>query len=289
MAAVTHDEMNMAAYADAPVHRLMSRIFSAGFHENTLILFYSDHGIVFGSIVKTESGYHESRLPFMYLHLPKSLTLKDEDGSPLNSSQLAERFQSNTRRLTSQFDVHGTLLHVLNERPLGPSSFMGKKQYGLSLFTEIPLNRTCEDAGIKDEYCLCRRFVPLTDDESRGHLVAYILKYLNDKLEPYKDKCSTLSLSQLLQTKVSDSVGKEALKSSLQTVSVRLMTTPGNGTLDVTLKAYVDSSGSSVISSRSSIQAVSSVTRLDRYAEQSYCVPDTPVESFCYCKGLLQP
>ncbi|XP_017460714.1 PREDICTED: uncharacterized protein LOC108354031, partial [Rhagoletis zephyria] len=203
MSTVVHEEPNNAAYADEPVRRFLEKIFAANLQQNTAILFYSDHGFRFGPISKTESGYHESRLPFMYWYIPEGLTL----GDGLDAGQIRKNLRTNSRRLASQFDVHSTLLHILHGKPsplpLSADKFFLDHTFGHSLFTELPLNRTCEEAGIPEEYCLCRRFVPLTDAHSRHLLGEFILEHLNEQLAPYSANCTPLSLGRILETKVS--------------------------------------------------------------------------------------
>ena len=302
MSTVVHEEPNNAAYADEPVRRFLEKIFAANLQQNTAILFYSDHGFRFGPISKTESGYHESRLPFMYWYIPEGLTL----GDGLDAGQIRKNLRTNSRRLASQFDVHSTLLHILHGKPsplpLSADKFFLDHTFGHSLFTELPLNRTCEEAGIPEEYCLCRRFVPLTDAHSRHLLGEFILEHLNEQLAPYSANCTPLSLGRILETKVSVSFTRKpgyfsflfpsSFKSSLQTVSIRVLTEPpSNATFDVTLRVNVNGKGSlgaaTIIEDRASIQRLSSLIRLDRYGDQSACVRGTPVESFCYCKNLV--
>jgi hypothetical protein len=52
-----------------------------------------------------------------------------------------------------------TLKHIatMPDGDVPPVEFAGdENEYGQSLFEEIPEDRTCEQAGIPDEWCTCR-------------------------------------------------------------------------------------------------------------------------------------
>ena len=263
--------------------RLLSKIFESNLHNDTLIIFYSDHGIRFGQILKTESGFHESRLPFLYFHIPENMKLLDNDGNKLNARKIREMIQLNTRRLTSQHDIHASLRHLLNQVP--PVD----EYYGQSLFTSISLDRTCEDAGIPDDYCLCRQFVPFNESSTIATLSSHILAHLNSELKPFSTKCAKLELNKILKVKITSQNFDNNLKIksvSKRTFSMKILTSPSNGTIEATLQAMINKV-TGTISDPKSVTIIGNVVRLDRYAEQSYCAANTAVESFCYCKNLL--
>jgi phosphoglycerol transferase MdoB-like AlkP superfamily enzyme len=81
----------------------MTKLFEEDLMDDTVIFFFSDHGIRIGPIRATHSGKVEARLPFMFIHLPTDT--KDEYRDNLNVNQ---------HRWTTTFDIHSTLLHILN-------------------------------------------------------------------------------------------------------------------------------------------------------------------------------
>lgn len=279
LATLTHDYLNHAQYADQPILRFLKRIFEHQIDKDTVILFYSDHGLRIGPILLTESGYHESRLPFMYLSIPKTLKLKDENGKLIDNVRIREALKTNARRLTSQFDVHATLKHLLNEAP--PT----EERYGKSLFTPIPINRTCPEAGIPDEFCLCNPLSELTHTESISTLANFIVDYLNFKLEKYADKCVKLKLGTVLKAKIAADLAVNS-KPKRRQFLLRITTLPGNGNVEMALNALADKNG--LIVDKKTIKTVSDVLRLDQYWQQSMCVSNTAVENICYCKNLIK-
>lgn len=59
----------------------------------------------------------------------------------------------NSRRLTTPFDIHETLLQILNFNKSSFNRYKKKSmQRGISLFEDIPINRTCEDAHIEPHW-----------------------------------------------------------------------------------------------------------------------------------------
>ena len=110
---VTHESLNDAQYVDLPLHRLLTRLFDAGHHHNSMIFLYSDHAIKIGPILETESGFHESRLPFLYIYVPDSMYLQDSQGNWMTPDLMRQVLRYNSRQLTSQMDVHATLRCVV--------------------------------------------------------------------------------------------------------------------------------------------------------------------------------
>jgi hypothetical protein len=50
----------------------MSKLFDGDLTDDSLVLFFSDHGIRLGTIRRTYSEQIEARLPFMFIHLPNN-------------------------------------------------------------------------------------------------------------------------------------------------------------------------------------------------------------------------
>ena len=100
MARLTHNLFNNAGLMDPFVTEFLRRLFSDNLMTNTVLVFFSDHGIRFGPIRQTMSGSHEERMPFMHIFIPKELRNNN--------------LEINENRLTSPFDIHATLKHIIN-------------------------------------------------------------------------------------------------------------------------------------------------------------------------------
>jgi phosphoglycerol transferase MdoB-like AlkP superfamily enzyme len=100
---LSHDDFNTCAYLDRPTNELMSKLFEGDLMDDTMIFFFSDHGIRIGDIRLTHSGGIEARLPFMFIHLPKNSLNEFRDNLTINEN-----------RLITHFDIHSTFEHILN-------------------------------------------------------------------------------------------------------------------------------------------------------------------------------
>ena len=87
----------------------------------------------------------------MYIYVPKWLRNK--------YPHIDRNLQNNKNRLTTPFDVHETMKDILYFN----GQMMHTEQYsrGISLFKPIPVNRTCDSAGIPYQYCSCLEWKPL--------------------------------------------------------------------------------------------------------------------------------
>lgn len=99
MAKLTHDHLNNAGLMDPFVHRFFDKLFRYNLLENTIVIFFSDHGIRFGKIRETLSGKYEERLPFMHIYVPKEWRNRN--------------LSVNEHRLSTPFDIHASLKHIL--------------------------------------------------------------------------------------------------------------------------------------------------------------------------------
>ena len=114
-----HNWLNGGHYMDVPYYRLFSRLFEDNLVDNTVILFFSDHGLRMGSIRETHSGEMENRLPFMFMHFPNTI-----------DQAWLDNVDKNQYRLTTHFDSHATLIHLVD----GKTSCLNLT-YRKSLFT----------------------------------------------------------------------------------------------------------------------------------------------------------
>lgn len=105
--ALTHDSLSLASAADQPNLEYLQKMHKGGYLEDTILFFISDHGLRHGSIRSTYAGMLEERLPYVLIVLPQ--WFKDKYPEAVRNLQI------NTRRLTSNYDLHATLHDVLNQ------------------------------------------------------------------------------------------------------------------------------------------------------------------------------
>ncbi|XP_049522478.1 uncharacterized protein LOC125945003 [Dermacentor silvarum] len=140
---LTHEWLNNAAYVDEPVRRLLEDVHASGVLNHTVLVFCSDHGLRFGKVRTTYIGRLEDIQPFGFLVFPQWFLDKNPEA--------ARSLHVNQRRLTTPFDLHATLAELLDY----PVLKRPRTSYGLSLFHEIPGERTCSDASIQPQWCAC--------------------------------------------------------------------------------------------------------------------------------------
>ena len=125
---------------------------------NTLIIVAGDHGDKFRLFDQGIEGFLERSLPPLFIRIPENIV----NGFP----QKAMHLKRNSNRLTSAFDVHHTLLHLLkincsSDFEDGGSfskdscNFRSVLSDRVSLFEEVPTRRTCETFHVPTFSCLC--------------------------------------------------------------------------------------------------------------------------------------
>ncbi|KAJ6219078.1 hypothetical protein RDWZM_004890 [Blomia tropicalis] len=262
MADLTHNLYWNAANADRPLFHLLRSLFERQIHRNTLIIVFSDHGIRFGKLRNTKSGHIEERLPFIYVYVPEHFNLN------VNESKMA--LGINRHRLTCHFDLHATLRHIVE-----PNEPIDDEPYGRSLLRPIPFNRTCESAGISENWCLCYRYDRYDgDQQTRSTLSQFVLSQINHLLRDEK-RCAQLKLKRLEQILIrTDPPSSQIDGTQMFRLQIRLR--PGGGLFDATVRMNASSS-------ISKFKLMGIISRLDKYGNQSKCIHNSILEKYCFC------
>ncbi|BFZ21866.1 hypothetical protein BsWGS_24905 [Bradybaena similaris] len=241
-----------------------------GYLNRSLIVSFSDHGVRWGPLRESVNGIYESRSPYTILTFPDWFLKKYPD--------VAANLQANTKRLTTHFDTHATLLDLLyfksHTTPLAPP------RHGISLFREIPSNRTCKDASIPKEFCLCgyRSLgdVNVTSNLSNT-LITLVLETINSKTD--KNICAVFKLYQVVRI-LKIALNEDSTKGERNTIvyKVTLEVSPGHGVFEANVYA---------IGNSSQWEVGNSIARLNIYKGQADCVDIADVRPFCFCNNLL--
>ena len=236
--------------------------------ENSIVVLFSDHGArtgATGDFRNTKQGRLEEYTPFYSIILPPSFKS--------NYPELHANIKANTEVLTSHFDVHMTLKHLLSYPKLPD-----KMKYGQSLFTKInPRTRTCNQTGIPARYCFCSKAhkMPVDSPESKN-IVQKGVDYINSKIkseEEPKSKCSTLYLKDVISIEY-----MKATNSSTVTYNVIFRVSPSDATFDLR-----------VIKTSGIYRVDPEISRTNLYRNQPACIQMKypKLAPFCYCKSLL--
>ena len=137
---LTHDNINVAGRGDMVYLKFFQKLYQENLLNNTLLFFFSDHGIRFGELRKTYIGKLEERLPFMLIVPPPWLATR--------YPHVWANLKVNSHRLTTPFDIHDTLVASLDidtsAKQVKKQMADGtptRKQRSYNLFTRVPYER----------------------------------------------------------------------------------------------------------------------------------------------------
>jgi hypothetical protein len=147
---------------------------SPSVRNNTLVIINSDHGnhVIPSKIHASKlAAMFDQKNPMMYLLVPPWVSEKYPD-------RVESLLVNSRERVTTNIDVHMTISHLMKF-----SEPTMANKHGQSLFTTIPKNRTCADAGISVNYCACFGFVQLDPKSVEVVLAAYAaVEFMNKQL-----------------------------------------------------------------------------------------------------------
>ena len=288
IACLPHNSIDRVQLMDRDLASYLNEFKAKGYLENTIFILFGDHGARISGARASLEGKLEERMPFLSITLPKWFKNKHKDfyASLLN----------NTNVLTSHYDIHGMLRHMLTF-PNTPNVKTGQ-----SLFKTInPDTRTCKEAGVADHWCPCMGYVNVsTKDPLVRSLAEKSLTFIN-KLVSSTDKsraqCEQLRLDEMFRAgkvihnwKVErfkstransrcDScmvVYKKASGSKTSTYELVFSVKPSNGMFEVTVKIK-----------DGAVEVDPNISRINAYGSQPDCIAkEYPhLRKYCYCKN----
>ncbi|KAJ8679800.1 hypothetical protein QAD02_015587 [Eretmocerus hayati] len=312
-ASLTHDFVEYSSLGDGSYRDLLAELTGdRQLLRNTALIFMSDHGMRWGSFRQTYQGRLEDSLPFAFLLMP--------DWWLSEHPRAVSNLKTNARRLTTPFDLHETIVDLLDSERLAqyevtsasiPASMTTLPSIphhipvtnrsslispGLSLLTTlISEDRTCWSAGIPEHWCMChgRRNVS-RNDPALPILQAHLLQELNRQLNQSsygRSRCKKLKLDRLIEAtlrgpEVSD---KDKPLSNWSEYTLTVQTKPGGALIEASMRYSrhpLDNnnrSNSFHSGNKKVVELVGPVSRLNAYGKQSACVPDFHLRLFCYC------
>ncbi|OWF55442.1 hypothetical protein KP79_PYT20939 [Mizuhopecten yessoensis] len=287
IAALAHDDLNYLRLADDQFRDFFEWSNKNGHLNNTILIFLSDHGSNLNEIRNTVIGRVEERMPIFVIALPPSLKNKYPN--------LEKILRQNAERLTSHFDTYHTIVDILQGTFTG-SGGTKSGQVGRSLFGAISPDRTCEDAGIRREYCPCHKYVPV--DVPQDKLIIFgqkIVKNINAKFNTEYPQCKQLSLHKVENSQKVESNFIPMHESThftwyslwhsksthLASKQYRMLisTIPGLAQFDSSLTEHSDGS----------IEVWDHISRANRYGNQSHCVQASELKPYCFCSRNPSP
>jgi len=257
--------------------------------ENTLIMFVADHGMREGDAFFDKGGieaYIERGLPPFFIRVPERLQKMYPQMS------LNEVMAQNAHELTSPFDIHHTLLHLLELSGLNGSytktPFEPVLPNRASLFVPIKganTTRDCKTLNIYPDSCVCNTLVdiePVENPYYLGQMIAVLQAKLRDivKHSKYSKVCEewTVTTGDVISAQV---IGKE----EGSTINlIRFAANPGNANFEAKIRIIQKNS------QFDKCEIVGNLNRINVYGNQSACVgeetdKDKEMKTFCMCKA----
>lgn len=290
---LTHDDINNAGRGDLVYLKFFQKLHEDNLLKNTILFFFSDHGIRFGNFRKTYIGKIEERLPFMLIVPPAWLIRRYPN--------VWGNMKVNTHRLTTPFDIHETLMASLdidtaakNVDKQIANSFPTRKKTRYSLFTRVPYERTCEDATILTHWCSCHQLTQI--DVNDGKIIRAaedLVKKLNQLLYKLRQKCVILKLNKILdasligandellrfQDSVNDVIDRQVYfgkpaESTKTDYQLTIETTPGLAHFEASLR---HEEGTDMYT------LLGDISRTNLIGRQADCIDNAKLQKYCCC------
>ncbi|BFZ21859.1 hypothetical protein BsWGS_24898 [Bradybaena similaris] len=265
----THDDPTKAKMFDEHLLHFYQSLNKSGHLNQSLLVSLSDHGPTIGTLRHSVNGDVESKTPYTILTFPNWFLKKYPD--------IAANLKRNTKRLTSHFDTHATLLDLLYFRSKTPPPLPPFRQ-GISLFKKIPWDRTCKGASIPNAFCLCGyKSIGNADitSELTKTLSSIVLEAINSKTD--KNICAVFELHQVISIfKMAVNVGNSKGMPDTVMYKVKLETTPGYALFEAIVYSHDNSS---------SWKVDSDIERLNSYKGQANCMDVPENKQYCFCSN----
>jgi hypothetical protein len=237
---------------------------------------FSDHGTRLKNFAyQTEQGKMEKYFPFLSVRFPKPLW---------NKSYMKNAFK-NRLKLVTFYDLYQTFrqfLHLnsnftktLSRQQYKQNSKTTRYLRGVSLFEEIPTNRSCSDAFIPDKQCGCFKQTELNDEQfenmtksSLTDAANIILDAVNKLTDSVRSKCVRYKLDSVKSV-------KKLVVYEITYFRIVIVAQPGDAWFEANLKLSKDK--------KKPFEVHGSVIRISPYKDQAYCIDDFNLRNYCYC------
>ncbi|KAH8290002.1 hypothetical protein KR018_012490 [Drosophila ironensis] len=277
----THDSFEAATALDKLFRKYLGTFEDAGLFRRSIVILMSDHGQRFKTLRQAASGYYEERMPMMFIYIPPWFRKM--------YPHLVKNLKANRNRLTSNYDMHMTLQHLLQLNVTSPQDFPTEHQAKAcptcqSLFFKVPLNRTCEMAGIEEKWCCCQPTVTVTKAPYVANIVEAIIRQMNEhlKLRKIDHLCAEYKLKKLNKADQ-----KSILASGLRPADkdehvyiIEFETVPSSPTFEATVRWNNRTQ-------KLLPMDVDEISRLSSYKNDANCINIKTAKKYCICKDSI--
>ncbi|XP_034109567.1 uncharacterized protein LOC117571506 isoform X1 [Drosophila albomicans] len=276
----SHGDISQTSSMDDYLRDYLLRLVAQGTMKHSIVVFFSDHGLRFGPTRSTWSGHLEERLPFLFIWLPPFMRSQHPE--------FVEALRLNRNRLTTPYDLHLTLKHILtltgrtNSLETGLDTAKDCPQCQ-SLLLPVPLNRSCEDVAIADHWCTCWSYDAVyKNSKTIRHLGERVVHYLNDFVTNFRNGslahlCQPLAL-QTITSAYKARIVDTADLSGNQVYWLTFSTSPNQALYEATVRY------NKRLPSEENVMVTGSVSRLNSYSGEADCMNDFAIKKYCYCR-----
>ncbi|XP_021696525.1 uncharacterized protein LOC5564096 isoform X2 [Aedes aegypti] len=270
----SHNDISDPSSMDLRIRYYLEQLDERGILNNSMVIFFSDHGLRFGAVRSLLTGWLEERLPFMFMWLPE--WFKEQHPEAVQALKI------NRNRLTNPYDLHATLKHILelSERVDNlPAPFSCPNCQ--SIFQEMPWNRSCEETSIAPHWCTCSNFEKIDKSSKIVHeVLSYVIDSINKDLEDHqknltKKLCAKIQLKSISLAKVARY--PDAAEPHTDYLLI-FDAKPGSGKFETTVRHYTNRD-----QLKNPFEVTGSISRLNEYASQSECMHVDYLRKYCYC------
>ncbi|KAE9553335.1 hypothetical protein FO519_003448 [Halicephalobus sp. NKZ332] len=284
---LSHDDISQVQVADEDIRNHFEDLLDIGALENTVVFVGADHGHRFAALRETQQGQQEERLPFLAVHLPEKFR-ESNAGMKMYGNLVA-----NADRLTSPFDIHASLMDLL-DLPDDLESMQNSSERSLSIFRPIPEDRTCAQAGIEPHWCTCLSWQEGKEEVSKM-LAEAVVQTINGYTAEERKLCANLKLHKLVNSKMlapeekmlkySGVADKDGFvpkfggnATASKTIYMLTFTTiPGNARYEATIEY-------DVVQNEVTIDMLS-ISHVNKYGDAPHCIIDKNYFLATYCMG----
>lgn len=291
---IGHEDFISLGRGDEPLFEYLQWMKLSGHLEKCILIVGSDHGFRLGGASTTYVGRLENNMPFLVVYVPEILKKR--------FPWLHENLKHNTETLVSAYDIHESMMTVLNKNYANTeNSAVYFQKAPRSIFKKIPEARSCADAGIPEQYCTCSDATSVnTSDTVVAMAASFVVKHINNLLNEYKSLCRPLFLHNITEAKAmyiaegdSDNshidrdpgffkrlFGAKADNSGRYILM--LYTGPNMGLIE----GMVDFERFPADGPENKLTVIGDPVRVNMYGNQSHCIQDATLRQYCLCNDI---
>ncbi|XP_034472053.1 uncharacterized protein LOC117779844 [Drosophila innubila] len=271
----THDYNFGAASLDDRFLGYLQKLQAHQIFDKAIVILFSDHGARFGELLELSDGFLEERLPMLHIYLPPWFRK--------SYPKYVQALYLNRNRLSSNFDLHNTLRHILQldvstqaDLPALPSCPSSQ-----SLLHPLPRDRSCEDACIGEHWCTCKEFIAQRMNADMYYLAKMVIFHINrwmlvHQFNRFCQRIRLLDLDSAEKKMLFEENGQETMHGGIATYRLRFRTLPDAAKFQATVRLNRDLKKFDNL-------YVPEISRLNSYHNHSHCVDDVIAKKFCFC------